>query len=41
VDLEVVVSVGKYQLPDLVVHVPMELVIVSNLHDEKGPDNET
>jgi hypothetical protein len=35
------VSVGKDQLPDLAVHVPMELVIVSNLHAEQGPDNET
>lgn len=41
VDLEAVVSVGKDQLPDLAVYVPMELVIVSNLHAEQGPDNET
>lgn len=41
VDLEAVVSVGKDQLPDLAVHVPMEVVIVSNLQAEQGLDNET
>lgn len=41
VDLEAVLSVGKDQPPDLAGHVPMEVVIVSNLHSEQGLDNET
>eukprot|EP01018_Ginkgo_biloba_P029197 Gb_29269 [translate_table: standard] len=41
VDLEAVVSVGKDQLPDLAVHVPTEIVIVSNLPQQQEADTES
>uniref|UniRef100_A0A0D6R4G5 YbaK/aminoacyl-tRNA synthetase-associated domain-containing protein n=1 Tax=Araucaria cunninghamii TaxID=56994 RepID=A0A0D6R4G5_ARACU len=40
VDLEAVVSVGKEQLPDLAVHVPTEVTIVSNLPPQQEVNND-